>query len=400
MPGPGYYFVGDEEVREVLEVVRSGHLSRYGEDGDPTFFHKVYTLEQEFAHKMRSGYCVAVSSGTGALMAALVAAGIGPGDEVLVPGYTFVATFSAVIAIGARPVMVEVDESLTMDPQDARRKITPRTRGMIPVHMLGAPCDMAPLTELAAQHNLHLIEDCCQALGGSYRGQMLGTFGELGAFSLNNHKVINSGDGGLVITDSKELYERVFGYHDQGHKPLRKGVEIGSRALIGINLRLNEISGAFALAQLRKLDTILDALRTRKARFKAALEAAHLEGMSFRKLNDPGECATLLTVQFQDQEMTMRAAKSLASKPVIASGWHVYNNMEQILAVIDENGAPLYHKHMLPRTDDILSRSINLSVGVIDPGLGADFGISPISSDEEIDRKAEEFIKLIKPIAG
>jgi dTDP-4-amino-4,6-dideoxygalactose transaminase len=130
MPGPGMYFSGSEEAQEVLQVLESGHLSRYGRDDDPQFLHKVYTLEQEFKARMGAGYCVAVNSGTGALMACLVAAGIGPGDEVLAPGYTFVATFSAVIAIGATPVLVEIDESLTMDPEDARRKITTRTRAI------------------------------------------------------------------------------------------------------------------------------------------------------------------------------------------------------------------------------------------------------------------------------
>jgi dTDP-4-amino-4,6-dideoxygalactose transaminase len=401
MPGPGFFFEGDEEIREVLEVVQSGHLSRYGDDDDPRFCHKVYTLEREFAEKIGAGYCVALCSGTGALMSALSALGIGPGDEVLVPGYTFVATFSAVIAVGARPVMVEIDESLTMDPADARQKITPRTRAIIPVHMLGNPSDMNAVTALAQETNLHLIEDCCQALGGSYHGKMLGTFGAFGAFSLNNYKVINSGDGGLLVTSSEDLYERAFGFHDQGHKPLRKGVEIGSRSTIGINLRMNELTGAFALAQLRKLDRILAALRKKKARFKAVIQAAHLEGLAFRKINDPeGECATLLTIQLDDQQTAERVAQALNSKTVIRSGWHVYNNMEQILALRDEQGRPLYHKHMLPRTDDILGRSINLSVGVVDPGLGADFGINVLTPDEEIDRRAEEFIRLMKPIVG
>jgi 8-amino-3,8-dideoxy-alpha-D-manno-octulosonate transaminase len=178
-------------------------------------------------------------------------------------------------------------------------------------------------------------------------------------------------------------------------------VEIGSRSTIGINLRMNELTGAFALAQLRKLDRILAALRKKKAHFKGVIQAAHLEGLAFRKINDPeGECATLLTIQLDDQQTAERVAQALNSKTVIRSGWHVYNNMEQILALRDEQGRPLYHKHMLPRTDDILGRSINLSVGVVDPGLGADFGINVLTPDEEIDRRAEEFIRLMKPIVG
>jgi dTDP-4-amino-4,6-dideoxygalactose transaminase len=400
MPGPGFYFSGSEETQEVLQVLECGHLSRYGTDDDPKFLHKVFTLEQEFKAHMGAGYAVAVNSGTGALMACLVAAGIGPGDEVLVPGYTYVATFSAVIAVGATPVMVEIDESLTMDPRDARQKITPRTRAILPVHMLGNPCDLSAIVDLAREHHLILIEDCCQALGGTYQGRRLGTFGALGAFSLNNNKVINSGDGGVVITDSQELYERAFGFHDQGHLPLRKGVEIGNRTLIGINLRMNELTGAYALAQLRKLEGILSTLRAKKARFKQAILAGCLEGVSFRKINDPGECATLLTIQLDDAPTAARVAGALKSKTVDASGWHVYNHMEQILAQTGADGQPLFHKHMLPQTDAILSRSINLTTGVFDPGLGADFGINPLSPDDEIDRQAEEFIRLVRPITG
>jgi 8-amino-3,8-dideoxy-alpha-D-manno-octulosonate transaminase len=222
----------------------------------------------------------------------------------------------------------------------------------------------------------------------------------MGAFYLNNYKIINAGDGGLLITDSDDYYERAFAYHDQGHKPFRKGVEIGHRSLIGINLRMNELTGAYALAQFRKLDTILDALRIKKTRFKNAIEAAHLEGLSFRKINDPGECATLLTIQTDDQKSAETVAQALGSKTIVRSGWHVYGNMEQILAHRDENGELLYHPHMLPKTDDILARSINLSVGVVDPGLGADFGINALSTLDEIDQAAEKFIRTVKPILG
>jgi dTDP-4-amino-4,6-dideoxygalactose transaminase len=400
MPGPGSMLFGEEEKRQVLEVLESGHLSRNGREDDLHFLHKVNDLEQEFARVMGVQYSVAVCSGTAALMCSLSAAGIGPGCEVLAPGYTFVATFSAIIAMGATPVMVEVDESLTIDPADLEAKITSRTRAVIPVHMLGNPCDMVTIMAIARKHNLEVIEDCCQAVGGSYQGRRLGTFGALGAFSLNNYKVINTGDGGLLITDSEDLYAKAFGFHDQGHKPLRRGVEIGNRTLIGINLRMNELTGAYALGQLRKLEMILGMLREKKARFKKQLEDAHLEGMQFRRINDPGECATLLTIQAVDAKTAQVAAQALGTKTVDGSGWHVYNNMEQILAYRDAAGGLPFRQHMLPQTDDILRRSINLSVGVVDPGLGADFGINVLASDDEIDRTSEDFIRRMRPILG
>jgi dTDP-4-amino-4,6-dideoxygalactose transaminase len=400
MPGPGYYLIGEEEKNEVLEVLNTGHLSRYGSDDDPKFLQKVYTLEQEFAKRSGVDYCVAVNSGTGALMACLTAVGIKPGDEVLVPGYTFVASFSAIIAVGAIPVMVEIDDSLTMDVEDARKKVTPKTRAVMPVHMLGNPCDMDTISAFGKEKGLFVIEDCCQSLGASYKGKMVGSIGEMGAFSLNNFKVINAGDGGLLITNDRTYYERGFGFHDQGHMPLRKGSEIGKRSLIGLNMRMNELTGAFALAQLRKLDVILNLLRTKKTRFKNLLQSAHLEGLQFRSINDPGECATLVTILLDDNETAEKVAQALGSKTVDKSGWHVYNNMEQILSFRGRDGMTLFEKNMLPKTDDILSRAVNLSVGVVDSGLGTDFGINILSSEDEIDRKAEQFIKLVKPIIG
>ena len=400
MPGPGVYFFGDEERQEVQEVLTSGYLSRYGKEDNPDFKQKVFTLEHEFSRQIGTRYCVAVNSGTSALMAALTAIGLQPGDEVLVPGYTFIASMSAVIAVGGVPVLTEVDESLTIDPVDAESKITPRTRVIMPVHMLGNSCDMERILSLAEKYRLHVIEDCCQALGGGYRGRKLGSYGALGAFSLNTYKVINSGDGGLLVTSDKDLYERAFAFHDQGHLPLRKGAEIGNRTLIGINMRMNELTGAFALGQLKKLDRILTALRQKKRKFKEAIQAGNIRNMCFRRINDPDECATLLTVQFESPEVADRVAQALCSKTIYYSGWHVYNNMEQLLAYQDASGKQPYRKHMLPKTDRILQCSINLSVGVVDPGLGADFGINVLSPDEEIYQRAETFIRLVKPIVG
>ncbi|HEY9161268.1 MAG TPA: DegT/DnrJ/EryC1/StrS family aminotransferase [Desulfomonilia bacterium] len=400
MPGPGAYLIGDEEYNEVVEVLKSKHISRYGSDDDPLFRQKVHTLEREFAEHMNAQYSVAVNSGTSALMASLIALGIGRGDEVLVPGYTFIASMSSIIAVGGTPVLVEVDESLTMDPADIESRITKKTKAVMPVHMLGNPCNMKAICDIAHRHELSVVEDCCQALGGSFQGKKLGTWGKIGAYSLNVYKVISAGDAGILITDDKSLYERAFGFHDQGHLPRRKGVEIGNRSLIGINMRMNELTGAFALAQLRKLDRILELLREKKARFKKAISDAGLKGMHFRTINDPGECGTLLTVIFENAEQAEKAASALGTKTLNKSGWHVYNNMEQMIAWRDENGNAPIRKNMLPQTDNILSRSLNLSVGVVDGGIGSDFGITILSDENEIDGKAEEFIKRIKPVTG
>jgi dTDP-4-amino-4,6-dideoxygalactose transaminase len=398
MPGPGAFLIGEEERREVEEVLASGYLSRYGTAENPNFKRKVVTLEQEFAKTIGVKHCLAVNGGTSAIMAALAALGLKPGAEVLVPGYTYVATMSAVFALGGQPVLTEIDDSLTIDPEDIEKKITPKTQGIIPVHMLGNPCDMDRIMSIARQHNLFVLEDACQALGAGYKGKKVGSLGDMGAFSLNINKTITAGDGGLVTTNDKDLYERAFGFHDQGHIPSLLGVEFGTRTMIGINLKLTELTAAFALGQLKKLDHILQTLKEKKTKFKNAIIAGGIKNIWFRKIDDPDECHTLLTVLFEDTVVAAHVAEALGTKTVSGSGWHVYNNMEHVLAYTDSAGNKPYRKHILPKTDDILSRAVNLSVGVVDPGLGASYGINILSTDEEIEKTAQKFVNTVKPI--
>jgi dTDP-4-amino-4,6-dideoxygalactose transaminase len=394
MSGPGSYWIGDEERREVLDVMESGYLSRYGQLGDPRFKRKVQQLEEEFARFSGAKHALALSSGTGSLWTSLLALGIGPSDEVLVPGYTFVATYSAVIFAGATPVLTEIDEGLTMDPQDLEARITERTKAIIPVHMLGNPCDMGPILEIARRHDLLVLEDCCQALGASYRGRRVGTHGHMGAFSLNFFKTITAGDGGLLVTDDPELYRRAFAIHDQGHSPARAGVEIGARTIMGMNLRINELTGAVALAQLRKVDRITSTLRAKKNRLKDLLERDG--SYRFRTIHDPeGECGTILTVIFDDAARARRVAQRLGTKTVSESGWHVYSNMEHFIETMRKLGRPAA-KGTLPRTDSLLERSMNISIGVVDPGLGSGFGIHINSTDAEIEEVAKKFNDALK----
>ncbi len=404
--GPGSYLFGEEEKREVMDVLESGYLFRYGQADDPRFKRKVATFEKEFTETIGARYAVATNSGTGSLLCCLAALGIGAGDEVIAPGYTFIASISSIVLANAIPVLAEIDSSLTIDPDDIEKRITPRTKAILPVHMLGNPCDMDRVMAIAKKHNLAVIEDCCQSFGASYKGKRAGTIGDMAAFSLNVFKTITSGDGGVVATNNRDLHERAFGFHDQGHKPDRMGVEVGNRSIIGMNMRINEVTGAIALAQLRKLDSILDVLRKKKARLKKKLEGG--TGYGFRKINDPdGECATLLTVLFDTAELAERFCARFGMRPIADSGWHVYNNMEQILgkktgrafncpyACPVYKGDAEYRKHMLPRTDDILARAVNVSIGVVDKGLGAGAGINVTSTDAEIDDFAERFLKAV-----
>jgi dTDP-4-amino-4,6-dideoxygalactose transaminase len=389
MAGPGSQRIGEEEKREVLDVLASGYLFRYGSLDDPSFKHKVYSFEREFAAGCGVRHAVATSSGTGALICALKAVGLADGDEVIVPAYTFIASYSAVISAGGVPVLAEIDDSLNLDPADIERRLTPRTKAIMPVHMLGNPCALDEIAAICRRHGLRLVEDVCQANGASYHGRRLGSIGEIGAFSLNIFKTVTAGDGGVVTTDDETLYKLAFGYHDQGHMPLRAGVEVGARSQLGTNFRMNELTGAVALAQFRKMDRIIATLREKKSLFKGLI--AGLLGVRFRKLNDPaGECGTLLTVIFESAEKAARVSRTLGTNTVERSGWHVYSNMEHFNAYLKDKGLP-FGRGAYPRTDDLLGRSVNLSVGVVDAGLGAAFGINIDSTEEEIRAAARRF---------
>jgi len=400
--------IGEEERKELLEVLEGGYLFRYGTTDNPDFKAKVYQLEGTVAQLAGVDHAVAVNSGTTALLVALSGLGVGPGDEVIVPGYTFIASMSAVIYARAIPILAEVDRTLNLDPEDVRRKITPRTKAIMAVHMLGNPARLDELKAIADEHDLLLIEDCAQAFGASYKGRRVGSTGHAGTYSFNIFKTITAGDGGMVVTDDEVAYRRFFGFHDQGHSPMRTGSEIGRRPFVGLAFRMTELTAAVLLAQLRRLEAILSQLRAKKRRFKEAI--ADLPGLEFREVTDPeGECATVLTVILPSEEAARRTAGALGTKVVADSGWHVYTNMEQILdkRTITPEGCPFtcpyyeggevrYWKGMLPQTDDLLSRAINISVGVSDPGLGSAFGVSLRSDSEEVDARAAEFRQAAK----
>ena len=398
--GPGSYVFGAEEKKELMDVIEAGALFRYGTPGVDGFQGKVATFEKEMAAQLGHAHVVATSSGTGSLMCCLAALGIGMGDEVIVPGYTFIASISTIAMMNAIPVLAEIDDSLTIDPDKIEELITPRTKAIMPVHMLGNPCKMDKIMEIAKKHNLYVIEDCCQTVGASYKGKACGTIGDMGAYSLNVFKTITTGDGGFVGTSDQDLYERAFGYHDQGHKPSRMGVEVGNRSIVGVNMRMNELSGAVALAQCRKLPKLLETLRYKKNLLKSQLQ--DLPGVGFRTVNDEGECGTLLTLLFDTKELAAAFCAKAGTSVIARSGWHVYNNMEQILdkkTWTDNHPFRLsertYSKNMLPATDDILERAVNISVGVVDKGLGAGTGINVNSTEEEINQVAANIREII-----
>jgi dTDP-4-amino-4,6-dideoxygalactose transaminase len=263
---PGGLEIGELEKKMVLEVLESKNLFRYYGPGVAVedFPSKAERLEKEFGRRVGTKYAVAVNSCTSALISALVACGVGPGDEVIIPSYTFFATCSAVLVAKAIPVLAEVDDSLTLDPEDLRTRITDRTKAVVPVHMRGAPCQMDEIMSTAKEHNLKVVEDAAQAMGGSFNGKPLGSFGDCGCFSLQYHKIITSGEGGIVVTNDDVLYDRVRAYHDSAAcwRPIRfASPRYAGEIFPGENYRIGELAAAVAVAQLTKLGSILDRMR-------------------------------------------------------------------------------------------------------------------------------------------
>ncbi|GAB3066802.1 DegT/DnrJ/EryC1/StrS family aminotransferase [Micromonospora schwarzwaldensis] len=370
MPGPGWYLIDDAEERAVLEAMRERHLSRY-RFGDESAVSKTMRFEREMAALLDSPHTLAVNSCTSALLAGLVGLGVGPGHEVIVPGYTFIASIAAVLFAGARPVLAEIDESLTIAPEDVAKKITERTRAIMPVHMIGGPADMERL--LAVADGLPLIEDCAQACGGSYRGRRLGTIGAAGTFSFNVGKTMTTGDGGLLATASPQVYRNAFALHDHGFAPDRAGlVEDGPR--IGLNLRMHELAAAVGLVQLGRLDRTLEHCRALAAVVRDGLDG--IPGVGHRVVHDEGWCGSAHVLIFDDGAHAAAFARELGGSTLDASTKHNYARMGQLYGEftgVGVDGSRTVANAVpgdLPRTDDLLSRSVALSVGVVDGYLG------------------------------
>lgn len=381
---PGGLEIGEEEKREVMEVLDRKYLFRYY--GPEEYPSKVAELERRFAERTGAKNCLALNSCTSALISALVAVGVGPGDEVIVNGYTFFASCAAIVAARAIPVICEIDESMTMDPADLQRKITSHTKAVIAVHMRGAPCDMDAITSICRKHDLRLIEDCAQACGGSYRGKALGTFGDIGCFSFQYHKIITAGEGGACITDDDRLYDRLMGYHDTAAcwRPDRFGGERYEGELFcGVNYRMSELTGAVMLAQLGKLERLLAAMRSNKQRIKEQI--SDLKGITLRRLNDPaGDTAICLMFMLDDAAAVSAFVDALKAEGVDAAGvfdkgipdWHIYSHWKHVIdrATPTPDGCPYtcphykgdapesYSADMCPRTNEILSHTVHIDI--------------------------------------
>ena len=381
---PGGLEIGEDEKREVMEVLDRKYLFRYyGPDEYPS---KVAEFERKFAERMGAKHCLALNSCTSALISALVACGVGPGDEVIVNGYTFFASCAAIVAAKAIPVICEIDDTLTLDPDDLERKITPHTRAVICVHMRGAPCDMDRIVAICKKHDLKLIEDVAQACGGSYKGRALGTFGDVGCFSFQYHKIITAGEGGAAITDDPVIYDRLMGYHDTAAcwRPDRyENERYAGELFCGVNFRMNEMSGAVMLAQLRKLDTLLALMRDHRDRIVEQIK--DLDGITPRGTNDAaGDTSICLMFMLDDKSKVGEFADALQAEGIDAAGvfnkgipdWHIYSHWKHVLErkTPTSEGCPYacphykgdapsrYSESMCPKTTEILSRAIHIDI--------------------------------------
>src|SRR4030042_896895 len=333
---PGYEVIGQEEKEEILDVLSRNILHRYDFDEQRKGIYKVYQFEDEFAQYCGVSHALGVSSGTAALKVALAALGIGPDDEVITQGFTFVATWESILDTGAIPVFAEIDDTLCLDPDDIANKITANTKAIIPVHMCGSQARIEEIVSIADSYSIPVIEDTCQSCGGRYKGKALGSFGKAGTFSFDPVKTITTGEGGMIITDDEGLYIRASEYHDHGHDhnpDVGRGLE--KRNFIGFNYRMMELQGALGLAQLRKLDNILTRQRENKARIKKAL--SKIDQITFRNIPDPaGDTATFVIFFLP----TMDKAKTF-NKVMIEQGfgatywyendWHYYERWDHLL---------------------------------------------------------------------
>ena len=269
------YRAGQEEVDEVAKVILSRQWFRVG-DEKAGHLREVERFEEEWARKIGVSYALLMcGGGTAGLVCALAGLGIGPGDEVIVPAYTWLATATSVLTVGAIPVLAEVDETLGLDPEDLERKIGPHTRAVIPVHMSGRPANLAAILTIARKHGLKVIEDSCQMDGGSYKGRRTGAWGDVGVFSLNFFKIISSGgEGGCLVTNDRQVYERAVVYHDSGAAFRPKAGELQVPIFVAQQYRADEVMGAIARVQMGRMDGIIADLRRARNALAAALAGA------------------------------------------------------------------------------------------------------------------------------
>ncbi len=333
---PGFELFGAEEKKEVQDVLDNGVLMRYGFDPMRNGHHKALELERDLAKRMQTKYAQVVSSGTAALTVALASAGIGSGDEVIMPTFTFVASFEAILSVGAIPVLCDIDDTLTLAPEAVENAVTPKTKAIMPVHMCGSMADLKALKAICDKHHLILLEDACQAIGGTYEGKPLGSYGDLGCFSFDFVKTVTCGEGGGLITNSKEFADRAHKYQDHGHDHVGNDRGAETHPFLGYNYRLSELHAAVGIAQLRKLDHTIEIQKKNYTILRNALTS--IPEVTFRRVPENGvESYAFLNIFLPTEHLARKAHKALGGHGVDAcfywfdNNWHYYKKWEHLL---------------------------------------------------------------------
>jgi 8-amino-3,8-dideoxy-alpha-D-manno-octulosonate transaminase len=376
---PGFEFFGDEEKKEVNEVLETGILMRYGFDGPRKGIWKSKELEQAICKRFGSEYAQLTSSGTAALTTAMAALGIGAGDEVIMPAFTFVASFEAVLSMGAIPVLVDIDETLTLAPDAVKAAITPKTKCIMPVHMCGSMADLDALKEICAAHHLILLEDACQSIGGTYKGKALGTIGDAGTFSFDFVKTITCGEGGVVMTNNKDVYIKSDAFTDHGHDHL--GVDRGAdlHPFLGYNFRISELHAAVGLAQIHKLDNFLAIQKKNNQILRSYLE--QIPGIQFRKVPDPaGDSYSFLSWFLPTQAATEKVIEAMKAEGILAgnfywfaNNWHYIRKWDHLkhakslyaLSTAQQNALINLQTTNFAKSDAVMSRCISTAISLL-----------------------------------
>ncbi len=396
---PGYELWSDKERKEVSEVLQTGILMRYGFDGPRKGIWKSKELETAICETFGCGYAQLTSSGTSALSTALSALGIGYGDEVITPAFTFVASFEAILSVGAVPVFVEVDETLTLDPAAVKKAITPQTKAIMPVHMCGSMADLDALQMICRENGLLLLEDACQSIGGRYKGKYLGTIGDAGTFSFDFVKTMTCAEGGVVMTNREDLYLKSDGYTDHGHD--HKGADRGAdlHPFIGYNYRISELHAAVGLAQVRRLPEFLAIQQKNHGLLKEIL--SRVPEIRFREIPDPeGDSCTFLSWFLPTEEITRSVVAELKAQGILPGNFYWYDNNWHYIRKWDhlKNGVTLNTLHPelkarvmqqankdFPASDAIMSRCISTA-------------ISLTWTEEQLKEKGEKMVAVIMKI--
>jgi 8-amino-3,8-dideoxy-alpha-D-manno-octulosonate transaminase len=396
---PGFELFGAEERKEVNDVLETGILMRYGFDGPRKGIWKAQELEKAITEVFGCQYAHLTSSGTAALTTAMAALNIGAGDEVIMPSFTFVASFEAVLSVGAVPVLVDVDETLTLSPAAVKAAITSKTKCVMPVHMCGSMADLDALKTICTEHNLILLEDACQSIGGTYKGKALGTIGHAGTFSFDFVKTITCGEGGVVMTNSEEVWTKCDGYTDHGHD--HKGVDRGAdlHPFIGYNFRISELHAAVGLAQIRKLDTFLSLQRKHNKALRAYLET--IPEVSFRKVPDEaGDSCSFLSWFLPTEALTKAVIAEMKEQGILAgnfywyaNNWHYISKWDHLknattlnrLSDVQQNALLKLKETSFAASDEVMSRCISTA-------------ISLLWTEEQIKEKGEKMVAVIKKV--